>query len=498
MMTADTTRFLAFDLGASSGRGVVGTLENNRLHIEALHRFPNGPVTIPGNMHWDVLRLFSEMTEALILYTQKYGKTLNGIGIDTWGVDFALLAKDGSLLGNSHHYRDPRTDGMVEKACDRVGRKTIFDATGIQFIQLNTLFQVFSMVEQHSPLLEMAETLLMMPSLFQYFLTGRKINEFTDVTTSQMYNPRTGAWAYDLLQRLHIPTEMLGAEIVAPGTIVGDLTPHLAMMTGLSKTPVIASASHDTASAVAAVPAHGEDWAYLSSGTWSLLGLEIPEPIITDDSLRYNLTNEGGVGGTYRFLKNIAGLWLIQESKRIWEREGETLSYADLTRLAEAAKPFVAVLEPNDSFFLNPPNMPQAIIQFCRETGQQAPETRGEILRCALESLALKYRNVLEKMEDLRGKSVEVLHIVGGGVQNTLLCQFTANATGKPVIAGPVEATAIGNIMMQAIATGDIASIVEGRELVKRSFDVVTYEPQNVDQWDEVYQRSRAILDKAW
>lgn len=498
MMTADTTRFLAFDLGASSGRGVVGTLEQDRLRIEELHRFPNGPVTVPGNMHWDVLRLFSEMTEALILYVQKYGKVLNGVGIDTWGVDFALLAKDGSLLGNPHHYRDPRTDGMVEKACDLVGRKAIFDATGIQFMQLNTLIQVFSMVENRSPFLDMADTLLMMPSLFQYFLTGRKVNEFTDVTTSQMYNPRTGTWAYNLLKELNIPTDMLAAEIVAPGTIVGDLLPHLAMMTGLSKAPVIASASHDTASAVAAVPAHGQDWAYLSSGTWSLLGLEIPEPIITDDCLRYNLTNEGGVGGTYRFLKNIAGLWLVQESKRLWERESGPLSYAELTQLAKTAKPFIAVLEPNDSIFLNPPNVPQAIIQFCKDTGQQAPETRGEILRCTLESLALKYRNVLEKMEDLRGKPVEVLHIVGGGVQNTLLCQFTANATGKPVIAGPVEATAIGNIMMQAIATGDIASIAEGRELVKRSFDVVTYEPQNVEQWDEAYQRSRAILDKAW
>ncbi len=498
MMTADTTRFLAFDLGASNGRGVVGTLEHDRLHLEELHRFPNGPVTVPGNMHWDVLRLFSEMTETLILYTQKYGKMLNGIGIDTWGVDFALLAKDGSLLGNPHHYRDPRTDGMVERVCDQVGRKTIFDATGIQFMPLNTLIQVFAMIEQHSPLLDMAETLLMMPSLFQYFLTGRKVNEFTDVTTSQMYNPRTGTWAYDLLHNLHIPTDMLAAEIVAPGTIVGNLLPHLSMITGLSTAPVIATATHDTASAVAAVPAHGENWAYLSSGTWSLLGLEIPKPIINDDSLRYNLTNEGGVGGTYRFLKNIAGLWLIQESKRVWEREGEALSYSDLTQLAKTAKPFIAVLEPNDSAFLNPPNMPQAIIQFCKDTGQQAPQTRGEILRCALESLALKYRNVLEKMEDLRGQPVERLHIVGGGVQNTLLSQFTANATGKPVIAGPVEATAIGNIMMQAIATGDIASITEGRDLIKRSFDMVIYEPQDVEQWDEVYQRSRAILDKAW
>ena len=491
-------KFLAYDLGASNGRGVVGILEDQKLRIEELHRFPNGPTTILGSMYWDILRIFGETTDALALYSKKYGRKLNGIGFDTWGVDYGLLTKDGSLLGNPHHYRDRRTDGMVEEACNRVGRKAIFEATGIQFMQLNTLFQIFSMVANKAPILDMADTLLTMPSLFLYFFTGAKVNEFTHVTTTQMYDPRAGTWAYDLPKQLDIPTNMLKAEIVAPGTIVGDLLPDLAELSGLGKVPVIASACHDTAAAVAAVPAKGADWAYLSSGTWSLLGLEVPEPLINADTLRYNLTNEGGVGNTYRFLKNIMGLWLVQECKRIWERGGLALDYGKLMQAAESAKPFAAVVDPNDTLFLNPLNMPEAIVQFCKNSGQQPPATRGEFIRCALESLALKYRSVLEKFEQLRGKPVEVLHIVGGGVQNTLLCQLTANATGKLVIAGPVEATAIGNMMMQAIATGDISSIAEGRELVKRSFDMVTYEPRDTGRWDDVYDRFRELLEKSW
>ncbi len=492
-------QFIAFDLGASGGRGVVGILDEGTLMIEELHRFPNGPITLAGSMYWDAPRLFQEMVEALFLYQKNVYGPLSGIGFDTWGVDYALLAKDGSLVGNPYHYRDHRTDGMVEKACEQVGgREKIFDVTGIQFMQLNTLFQLYAMAVQHSPQLEIAETMLMIPSLFMYFFTGQQVNEFTDVTTTQMFNPHTSAYAVDLLQQLGIPTNILGAEIVSPGTVIGKLLPDIAESTGLGAVPVIAAATHDTASAVAAVPAKGEDWAYLSSGTWSLLGLEIPEPIINADSLAYNLTNEGGVGNTYRFLKNIVGLWLVQECKRIWDREGCQRDFGELVQEAENAAPFIAVLDPNNPQFLHPPSMPEAIVQFSKDSGQSAPSTRGEIIRCTLESLALKYRNVLEKMEHLRGKPVETLHIVGGGVQNSLLCQFTANATGKPVIAGPIEATATGNIMMQAIATGDIASIEEGRDIVKQSFDMVMYEPQDVEQWEEAYQRSRHILETSW
>ncbi len=491
-------RFLAFDLGASSGRGLAGILENGQLRLEELHRFPNGPTVVLGNMYWDALKLFQHLLDALAVYAKNYGKELSGIGLDTWGVDYGLLARDGSLLENPRHYRDSRTDGMVAKACTHAGgADAIFDATGIQFIQLNTLYQLYAMTTARSPLLEAADTLLMMPALFTYFLTGRKVNEFTDVTTTQMYDPRAGNWAYPLLQRLGIPTNILSAEIVPPGTVIGSLLPSVAETAGLGAVPVIASASHDTAAAVAAVPASGTDWAYLSSGTWSLLGLENPAPIINAQSLQYNLTNEGGVGGTYRFLKNICGLWLLQECKRIWDRAGTPVHYSELVQAAEQARPFTAVIEPNDALFLNPPDMPAAIVQFCQDSGQQPPATRGEIVRCALESLALTYRSVLEKMEHLRGKPVDVLHIVGGGVQNALLCQFAANATGKQVIAGPVEATAIGNIMMQAIATGDIASIQEGRELVKRSFEVKIYEPRETSRWDAEYQKFQKMFGQA-
>lgn len=489
-------RFLAFDLGASNGRGVVGTLDGKKLSIEELHRFPNGPTTICGSMYWDILRLFGEMTDTLCLYSQRYGKELSGIGFDTWGVDFGLLGKDGALLGNPVHYRDSRTDGMLEEAFKLVSQEKIFESTGIQFMQINTLFQLLSMVLHRSPILDIAETLLVMPSLFMYFFTGRKVNEFTHVTTTQMFDPRAGNWAYPLLQQLGIPTDML-AEIIPPGTIVEQLSPAIAGTTGLGNVPVIATGTHDTASAVAAVPAKGEDWAYLSSGTWSLLGLEVKEPIINADSLRYNLTNEGGVGDTYRFLKNIMGLWLVQECKRIWERSGTVLDYGDLMKEAEQAAPFTAIIDPNDTSFLNPSDMPEAIATFCRNSNQKPPETRGEFLRCALESLALKYRAVLEKFEQLRGKPVEVLHAVGGGVQNTLLCQFTANAIGKPVIAGPVEATAIGNILVQALATGDIASIEEARDIVGHSYKTVIYEPQNTEQWDDVYKRFQGLLEQS-
>ncbi len=495
---SEQQRFLAFDLGASSGRGIVGILEHNTLRIEELHRFSNGATTVLGSMYWDVLKLYDEMTHCLSLYVKKYGKELNGIGFDTWGVDFALLDTNGQLLSNPSHYRDSRTNGMVEEACTRFGREKIFEATGIQFMQLNTLYQLLSMAVNHSPLFEIADTLLLIPSVFMYFFTGKKVNEFTFATTTQMFNPQTGDWAYDMLEELGIPTEILNADVVQPGTIIGELLPELAGQAGLGKVPVIASASHDTASAVAAVPAKEGEWAYLSSGTWSLLGIETAEPIINADSLRYNLTNEGGVGGTYRFLKNIMGLWLVQECKRVWDREGNTAGFGELMIEAEKAAPFKAIIDPNDTRFLNPPDMPQAIIDFCKESGQPVPESRGEILRCALESLALKYRNVLEKLEQLRGKPIDVLHIVGGGIQNTLLCQLTANATGKTVVAGPVEATAIGNIMVQALATGDIASLEEGREIVRQSYKTVCYKAQDAERWTDVYERFRELLERSW
>jgi sugar (pentulose or hexulose) kinase len=488
-------KFLAFDLGASSGRAVLGTLENDRLALEEIHRFTNGPVAVHGTLYWDVLRLFDEMQQAMSLYAHSHGSELSGIGVDTWGVDFGLLSRDGALLSNPVHYRDKRTDGMMEEVFKRVPREEVYNQTGIQFMQLNTLYQLFSLVLNKSPLLEVADTLLMMPDLFNYFLTGVKSAEFTEATTSQFYNPRSETWAISLLERLGIPTKIM-PEIVPPGTILSKLSPHIAEEVGLAQVNVVSPACHDTGSAVAAVPAEdthpypskGGDWAYLSSGTWSLIGIEVKEPIINEQSLQFNFTNEGGVGGTYRFLRNVAGLWLVQECRRIWERSGQSLSYQQLVNLAAEAKPFIAFVDPDHSSFLNPPDMPVAIVEFCERTGQSKPATKGEIIRCALESLALKYRAVLEMISQIRGP-IKKLHIVGGGTQNTLLCQFTANATNLPVIAGPIEATAIGNIMVQAIALGCLPSIAEGRKLIRQSFDLVEYQPQEQDAWDEAYQR---------
>ena len=488
--------FLAFDLGASSGRAVLGIFESDKLRLKEIHRFINKPINLLGTLYWNILNIFDEIKNSLSIYSQEYGKILNSIGVDTWGVDFGLIGKDGKLLSNPVHYRDSRTEGMMEEVFKRVLRREIFERTGIQFTQLNTLYQLFSMSFANSPLLKIADTFLMMPDLFNYFLTGKKFSEFTIATTSQCYDLLDGTWFSSLLDRLDIPTKIM-PEVVSPGTIIGNILPDIEEEVGLSPVcragtgspvSVIAPACHDTGSAVAAVPAQSDNWAYISSGTWSLIGIEVENPIINKTSLELNFTNEGGVDGTYRFLKNVAGLWLIQECKRIWEKEGETLTYEEITQLASEAKPFIAFVDPGHDSFLNPPDMPNAILNFCENTGQKKPETKGELVRCVLESLALKYRAVLEMIYEIHGH-VDILHIVGGGTQNELLCQFTANATGLPVIAGPVEATSIGNLMVQAKTKGLLSSIEEGRKLVANSFDLVTYEPEQTDAWNEAYQQ---------
>jgi len=483
-----TANFIALDLGAESGRAVVGQFNGDKLVLSELHRFPNGPVKILGHLHWDVLRLFSEMKTALGLYVKQYGAELAGIGVDTWGVDFALLDAQGVLLGNPYHYRDSRTEGMYEEAFRRVPREEIFQRTGIQFMEINTLYQVLSMSLSKSPALQAADTLLMMPDLFNYWLTGRKVCEFTEATTSQFYDPRASTWAKPLLRKLGIPVHIL-TDIVPPGAVLGPLHPAVAEEAGLGSVPVIAPACHDTGSAVAAVPAQGANYAYISSGTWSLLGAEVKEPIITSQSLAYNFTNEGGVCGTFRFLKNIMGLWLVQECRRTWAQAGWDYSYDELTAMAMQARPFTAVVDPDDNSFLRPGDMPSRMREFCQRTGQPTPANEGETVRCALESLALKYRATIANLEDITGRRVESINIVGGGARNKLLNQLTANATGLPVIAGPFEATAIGNILMQALARGYIASLEEGREIIRRSFDVSTYEARKTGDWDKPYAR---------
>ena len=482
--------FLAFDLGAESGRAVVGHLENSRLSIEEVHRFPNGPVQVGNSIYWDLLRLWSEIQIGLGHATTQAGENLISIGLDTWGVDFGLLDEQDNLLGNPYHYRDNRTNGMMDEVLKIVPRAIIYETTGIQFMQLNSLYQLFAMVQANSSMLKSAQTFLNIPDLLNFWLTGHRVSEFTIATTTQCYNPHTATWAYPLLEQLGIPGHIF-QEIVSPGTILDRILPAIASISGCNRIPVIASAGHDTASAVAAIPTSSPDYIYISSGTWSLLGTEITQPIITAKALAYDFTNEGGVYGTIRLLKNIMGLWLIQECRREWRRRGNTYSYDDLTQMAASVPPSSQnpLIWPGDSRFLSPGDMPTRIQAYCSETRQSIPQAPGAITRCVLESLALEYRRISSQIEDLLNRSLPVIHIIGGGSRNRLLNQLTADATGKIVISGPAEATAIGNILVQAIATQKIESLAEGRAIVRQSFEVSTFEPQHSNIWDELYER---------
>ncbi|HLN28767.1 MAG TPA: rhamnulokinase family protein [Gemmataceae bacterium] len=487
-----TKKLLAFDLGAESGRGVLGFFDGQRLELKVVHRFANGPVRTLDSMHWDVLGLYKEMLVTLGRAKAEHGG-IDSLGVDTWGVDFALLGRGNTLLGNPRHYRDPYTENVMGAALARVPRSEVFRQTGLQFMRFNTLFQLLALQQAASPLLDMAETLLMMPDLFHFFFTGIKANEFTDASTTQFYNPASREWAYDLLNAFQLPTRILGT-VVAPGTVLGPLRSSVVSETGINPALVIAPASHDTGSAVAAVPARGTSWAYISSGTWSLMGAELAAPLINDAALRYNFTNEGGVGGTIRFLKNIMGLWLVQECRRAWERSGQAYGYEDLVRLAGAAPAFVSLVDPDYASFMLPQSMPAAMADFCRRTGQPVPVEPGAVVRCALESLALRYRWVLDRLEEMLGQRLAVIHIVGGGSQNELLCQLAADACNRSVVAGPVEATAIGNVLVQALGLGLIRSLAEAREVVRRSFEVREYAPQNPEAWQEPYERFQQYL----
>jgi rhamnulokinase len=488
----NTHYFLAFDLGAESGRAILGQLAGERLQLSEVYRFPNVPVRLPEGLHWDVLRLWAEVKETLRIVARQHAADLAGVGLDTWGVDFALLDRDGALLANPYHYRDSRTDGILAEAFRRLPRQEIFAQTGIQFMPINSLYQLLAMVIQRSPLLDVAQTFLTMPDLFNYWLTGRQVSEFSIATTTQCYDPRLGDWARPLLERFGIPTRIF-PPIVPSGTVLGPLLPAVAAEVGLGSVPIIAPACHDTASAVAAVPADGEV-VYISSGTWSLLGTELPEPIINEQSLAFDFTNEGGVGGTFRFLKNITGLWLVQECRRTWALQGQEFSYDELTQMAAQATPRQSIVDPDDGEFAKHGDMPARLRAFCQRTGQAVPQSPGEVVRCALESLALKYRWVLERLEKILGRRLEPIHIVGGGAQNRLLCQLTADATGRRVVAGPVEATAIGNIIVQAMARGYVASLAEGRRLVRNSCDLATYEPVSSPGWEEAYGRLASLI----
>ena len=485
-------KFVAFDLGASSGRAVVGHLGDRILSLSEVHRFENIPVSVGDSLYWNVLGLFDEMKTGLRSAVKSFGSDITGVGLDTWGVDFALLGPNDALIDMPHHYRDSRNDGMLEVAAEVMPLDEIYSNTGIQFMQINTLYQLLAVSRDNPWMLDAASRMLMLPSLFNFWFTGEKADELSIASTSQMFDPRSSTWAEPMLEKLGIPTRILG-KIVQPGTVLGKLRPTIAVETGSSEIPFVAPATHDTGSAVAAVPAVGKDYAYISCGTWSLVGIESDEPIINDRARELNFTNEGGVGST-RFLRNVAGLWLVQECRRTWAQSGHVFSFAELAELASRAKPFISVIDPDDPVFAKPGNMPARIQDYCRKTGQSVPQTEGEIVRTALESLALKYRWVIEKLDMFTGRRLDTIHMVGGGIKNQLLCGLTADVTGRRVLAGPVEATAIGNIIVQAIGLGYIESLAEGREVIRRSFDVVEYLPIPNDRIEEAYARMKSLL----
>ncbi len=485
---AQTENYLAMDLGAESGRAILGSLDGERLAIEEVHRFANPGVRVLGHMHWDALHLFDEMKTGLRKAASRRPASL---GVDTWGVDYGLLDRSGGLIGNPYHYRDGRTTGMLAKVLESVSREEIFEHTGLQFMEINTLFQLFSM--KGSAALEAAETFLMMPDLFHYWFTGVKACEFSDATTTQFFDPRRKTWAKELLDQLGLPTRIF-PEIIEPGTKVGELHAEVAEECGVRKMSVVAPACHDTGSAVAAVPAAAGDWAFLSSGTWSLLGAEVPQPYVTGAVLERNFTNEGGVWGTTRLLKNICGMWLLEECRREWSRQGIETSYAELCADAEAQPAFRSLINVDDPGFVAPGGMPERIAAFCRRTGQPAPKSPGQFARTIFESLALKYRLVLQDLAAIIGRPAQTLHIVGGGSQNELLCRYAASATGLAVVAGPVEATALGNVLLQAMAMGRVADGVQARELVRKSFDPKTYEPRSGGGWDDAAGKLQQIM----
>jgi rhamnulokinase len=488
-----TMNFIAADLGASNGRLLLARWDGARFTLEELHRFSNGPVAVHNRLYWDVLGLWREIKSGLERYAAMVEHAPAAIGMDTWGVDYALLDATGRLLGNPVHYRDARCNGVQERLLAVVPPEKLFGETGIQFMQINTLIQLYAMRDQGDPQLDAAATLLMIPDLFNYWMTGRKAVEYTIASTTQMLHAAERRWATGLLAKLSLPTHIL-PEIIAPGTTLGNLLPSICDETGIKGAPpVIAPGTHDTASAVAAIPGLDERSAYISSGTWSLMGVEIAQPIINEEVRRLNFTNEGGVANTIRLLKNIGGLWLLQEARRQWARGGHDYTWAQLLAEAEKATPFRSIIDPDASDFLAPGQMVDAIAAYCRRAGQPAPQSVGEVVRCALESLALRYRWTLDALEELVGHRLETVRIVGGGSQNRLLCQLTADACQRPVITGPVEATALGNVMVQAMATGHLGSLAQARDAVAASIVQEHFTPGPAAGWDEAFGRFQEL-----
>ncbi len=471
-------RYLAFDIGAESGRAIIGDLRDGKLTLSEAHRFPNGGVRVKDNLYWDILGLWREIKNGMRAAAQS--GDVAAMGVDTWGVDYALVDQNGDLLANPYCYRDARTDGVLERVCAKLGRERIFEITGIQFMPINTLYQ-WSVEREHNPgKVDLARRCLMMPDLLHYWMTGVMANEYTIATTSQAFDARARAWSHELLEGVGMPASLFG-DVVMPGTKLGQLLPSVRDEAGINDAAVVLVGSHDTASAVAAVPfAPGSGArAYISSGTWSLVGVEVDQPVINAQALAANVTNEGGVGGKIRLLKNVMGLWLIQRCRAEWKAEGRDYSYDQITQMANEASGFPSVVDPNDDAFLHPADMRKAIVQKCQQTHQPVPSTPGEFARLIYASLAQAYRTVIEQIEGLIGQRIETIHVVGGGSRSHILNQLTANVCRRPVIAGPVEGTAIGNVLTQAMGAGEIGSLAELREVVRRSFDIVRFEPKH-------------------
>ena len=480
--------YLAFDLGAESCRAMLGSLDdNNKLQIKQLHRSPNGMINIRGGLYWDILGMYREILAGLNAAVGQCGNITESIGIDTWAVDFGLFDNQGMLIGNPVAYRDRHRLLAMDEFLTKVTREKLYELTASQTSYVNTIFELYALVRDKSPQLSIARDLLFMPDIFNYFLTGKKFTEFTLATTSQLFNIRTNSWEKEIFASLGVSIDIM-QEVVKHGTVIGLVEPEICKETGLDKIPVIAVGSHDTASAVAACPLPGDNAAYISSGTWSLMGIESKIPIISDAAFKYNFTNEGGICDTFRVLKNLTGLWLLQEYRRE-EVKIQECSYAELSNIGMNTASVGSVIDPDSPEFIKPESMARAIADYCQSKGQPGPQNPGEFVRIILESLALAYRYTLGQLEEISGRKITQINIIGGGSQNQALCQFAADCTGLPVYAGPVEATAIGNILVQAMALGKVKSHHELREIVQRSFPLIVYEPQHTAYWDENYAR---------
>ena len=480
-----TKRVLAFDFGASSGRAIIGCFDGDKITLEEVHRFSNDPVSVGDTVYWDVLRLFYEIKQGIV--KAKIAGGFDSIGIDTWGVDFGLIDSEGKLMENPVHYRDTRTAGLVDESFKTMPKEKLYGITGIQFMELNTLFQLISLKKYRPWMLERADKMLFMPDLLAYMLTGKMCAEYSIATTSQLIDLETKSWSEDILDAFGIKKSLF-APLVKSGTVLGELSKEICEECGVDPVPVISVCGHDTQSAITSVPCEDGNFAFLSSGTWSLFGTELDKPIVNETSMNINITNEGGFDGSTGFLKNIIGLWLIQESRRQWKREGEEYSYADLEKLALAAEPFRCFIDPDAPEFVPHGNIPERVREFCRRTGQYVPQTVGEVMRCIYESLAMKYRLTFEKLRECTKRDYPVIHVIGGGTKDGLLCQMTANSCDRTVKAGPIEATVMGNVAVQLMSDGSVKNIGQARKIVADSSELKTFEPKDTDKWAGAYE----------